>query len=259
MAYDFELENISFAYSPGQKNCVEELSFNLEAGKFTAILGPNGAGKSTVIKLLLGILKPKQGRIKLRGRELEGYGEKERARLLAYLPQNSRANHLIKVSEVVLMGRYPWRSRWSGMSREDRLAFERAVELSGLSQLLDRSYSELSGGERQRVLLARAICQNTACLLLDEAANNLDLAYQIEIFELLKELQTNESVSILAVLHDLNLAARYADQSILLKEGRLYQGPDAKDPFAAESLSQLFNLQLSWLYDEHGERHLVWQ
>ena len=251
------LKDLNFHYSSLAQPTLQKISLEIEAGQMTVILGPNGSGKTTLLKLLLGLLRPQKGQILLDGCPLEEMSARERAQKMAYLPQNSPARHQIAVSEVIKMGRYPWRSRFSAWTGRDQGAYERAVILAGVEALLKRNYLQLSGGERQRVLLARAICQETPWLLLDEASANLDLAHQIEIFNVLKTLQ-EEGLSIVAVLHDINLAARYGQESIFLKDGQLMQKTDPSDPFAAADLSRLYNLNLQWLTTGPGRRHLIW-
>ncbi|MDO5738353.1 MAG: ABC transporter ATP-binding protein [Eubacteriales bacterium] len=253
----FQVENLTFKYPGAKAPCLKDLTCCIESGKFTAILGPNGSGKTSLLKLLLGINKPTTGSISFNDRPIGDYRDRERARLIAYLPQNSLARHQITVREFILMGRYPWSQRFGGADKTDLAALDRAIELTRLGPLVNRIYASLSGGERQRCLLARALCQDTSWLLLDEASANLDLAYQVEIFELLKKLQKTEGVSVLAILHDINLAMHHADDALLLKEGKLFASMEAAN-FNPDLLGQLYGLKLECLKSREGRRHLVW-
>lgn len=252
----FRVEHLSFHYSKTDEVILKDVSLTLEQGQFTALIGPNGAGKTTLMRLLLGYLEPTSGDIYYGPDKIRDIDQKTFARTVAYLPQASQGALYFPVRDVILMGRYPWKGRWEGYNHKDKNAFDRAVELTGLQKFLDRPFDRLSGGERQRVLLARALCQDTPWLFLDEASNNLDLSYQVALFDLLRKLQEQGEISILAILHDINLAAKYASESLLLRGHTVEHRKE--DPFSPEVLSELLGLRLIELKDAAGERHIVW-
>ncbi len=253
---DFVVKDLSFAYPKTPDLILEHVNFTLEEGQFTALIGPNGSGKTTLMRLLLGYLEPSSGDILYGGEDIHDIGQKAFAQTVAYLPQSSQGALYFPVRDVILMGRYPWKNRWESYTRKDFTAFERAVELTGVGKFLDRSFDRLSGGERQRVLLARALCQDTPWLFLDEASNNLDLSYQVALFDLLRELQLQGELSILAILHDINLAAKYASESLLIRDTAVEHRKE--DPFRPDVLSELLGLRLIELRDKAGETHIVW-
>lgn len=215
----FEIKNLSFNYGSGP--LLVDLTTNFEAGKFHALIGPNGAGKSTLIKLLAGLVQPKAGQVLYESKPLDAYSELERAKRMAYMAQHIFLPGGFRAWEIVAMARYPYKE---GQAEADR-AVEAAMVRTGTLDFYDRTVDLLSGGEVQRVLLARAFCQETDTLLLDEVTSALDLRVQHRIMEDLKA-WTAGGGTVIMVLHDVNLAARYADLLTLIRAGRvLDQGP----------------------------------
>ncbi len=213
-------ERVSVAY--GSRVVLRDVSLDVGAGELVALVGPNGAGKSTLLRVLSGEQKPLTGEVRFGGRSIASLRLADLARRRAVVPQHSSLDFPFRVREVVLMGRTPHIHR-SGASR-DRLLVDEALAAVGLEGLAERSYVQLSGGERQRVHLARAMTQiaepqpDGRALLLDEPVASLDLAYQRRVLEVARKL-AGEGVAVLAVLHDLNLAAQYADRIALLAQG----------------------------------------
>jgi iron complex transport system ATP-binding protein len=200
---------------------IEHVDLELRAGELVALLGPNGSGKSTLVRVLAGTLPPTAGSVELFGRRAAGWSRAELARSVTVLPQGMELPHGLRVAEVVALGRIPHARSWFATVPEDAEAVERALVDTDLVELADRPVHELSGGERQRVLVAMALAQEPRLLLLDEPTLHLDLAHQLALVELLDRLRRSRGVSVLAVLHDLNLAAGSADRAVLLHEGRL--------------------------------------
>lgn len=215
----FEIKNLSFDYVSGP--VLVDLTTGFEAGRFHALIGPNGAGKSTLIKVLAGLVDPKAGQVYFASKPVNTYTELEKARRMAYMAQHIFLPGGFKASEIVAMARYPYEE---GQAETDR-AVRAAMIRTGTLDFYDRTIDALSGGEVQRVLLARAFCQETDIMLLDEVTSALDLRVQHRIMEDLKS-WTEGGGTVIMVLHDVNLAAAYADRLTLVKEGRvLAQGP----------------------------------
>ncbi|MDR0451246.1 MAG: ABC transporter ATP-binding protein, partial [Treponema sp.] len=218
---ELKAENISFAYH--ERLILDDISLSLKGGEFLGFLGPNGSGKSTFLKNLLDFLKPSAGRIVFSGAPLT---RTDRSRHLAFVPQNSRPPASLSVRDVILMGRLPHiRDRWTGYGKTDRQKVEEVLDALGIAAMAERDVMSLSGGETQKVIIGRCLVQEGDILLLDEATSGLDLNHTIEIMELMRKKARGEGKTVVAVLHDLNLASQYCDRIVLLKDGRLrYQG-----------------------------------
>lgn len=204
----------------GALTAVADVSLDLVPGECHAVIGPNGAGKSTLVKALSGTVGPCHGSVRLAGDELSTLSRREIARRVAVVPQEPVFDFPFTALELVLLGRHPHLSGLAFESATDVALARAALERIGAGELSERPVDELSSGERQRVVLARALAQEAPVLLLDEPSSFLDLRYQVELFDLLRELAA-EGRAVLAVLHDLNLAAEYCDRVILLAGGRV--------------------------------------
>ena len=220
----FELDNICFSY--GSHKVIDNLSFSLKSGCFHAVLGPNGCGKTTLLDLLSGYIRPASGKILLSGQSLSGLGKRRLSRLIALVPQEYRVNFPFTVREVVSMGRYPHQARFSHPTAHDMEIVENALEVCGAEDLADRFITELSGGEKQRVIFARAIAQETSVLLLDEPCSSMDVKHALRILNVASDQVLKKGVTVIAVMHDINLAARFSDNLIFMKQGqRVASGP----------------------------------
>ncbi|GAA1508490.1 ABC transporter ATP-binding protein [Nocardioides humi] len=207
----------------------EDLTVVIPDGSFTVIVGANGCGKSTLLRGLARLLKPAHGVVHLDGRSIAGYHSKEVARRLGLLPQAQVAPDGITVVDLVSRGRYPHQSMLRQWSREDEDAVREALAVTHTTDLAGRLVDELSGGQRQRVWLAMALAQRTEILLLDEPTTYLDIAHQVEVLDLCEELTSERGYTLVAVLHDLNLACRYASHLIAMKDGSVVaEGPPAE-------------------------------
>lgn len=211
--------NLAIAYE--DKLIVDGLNMNIPKGKITTIIGPNGCGKSTVLKTVGRILKPKEGLVYLNGDDIRNLSTKEVAQKMAILPQSPQAQGGLTVGELVSYGRFPHKKGFGKLSPEDKKVIEWALEITKLTELEVTMVDNLSGGQRQRVWIAMALAQQTDLILLDEPTTYLDMAYQLEVLELLYNLNREQSCTIVMVLHDLNLAARFADYMIAIRSGSI--------------------------------------
>lgn len=222
-----EVEGIQFDY--GEQPVLQGVSFKVERGSFISIVGPNGAGKSTLLAAIAATLRPKRGRVLVEGRQADRMRRRELASRMAVVPQQQQAGFHFNVLQSVLMGRYIHQVKWSGERLEDMEAARKAMLATGTWDLRDRDFAALSGGERQRVVIARALAQGSNLLLLDEPTTHLDIGNQVEILGLLRNLQKRDRMTVITVMHDLNLASQYSDHFILMANGSiLSMGPPAE-------------------------------
>jgi iron complex transport system ATP-binding protein len=215
----FYFSNVSSGY--GNLEILKNVSFKIEKGDFTGIIGPNGSGKTTLLRTATKLIKPSSGEIFLKGKNLADIPLKELAVVMAVVPQDTVFMFPFKVMDVVLMGRTPYIKRFGFESREDLKIALKALEFADAVHLKDRFIDELSGGERQRVIIAKALAQEPKILFLDEPTTHLDINHQVQIFGLLKKLNKEQGLTIVAILHDLNLASDYCDELILMDNGAI--------------------------------------
>lgn len=220
-------EGLALAY--GERTVVSDLDLQIRTGAITTIVGANGCGKSTLLRAFARLLPPQAGRVVLDGREIHRTPTKQIAREIGLLPQNPIAPEGIAVADLVGRGRHPHQGMLARWSAKDYQVVAESLEATDIADLADRSVDELSGGQRQRVWIAMALAQETGILLLDEPTTFLDVAHQIEVLDLLTDLNRSRGTTIVMVLHDLNLAARYADELVAMKDGEVHAcgAPDA--------------------------------
>jgi ABC-type cobalamin/Fe3+-siderophores transport system ATPase subunit len=247
-------ENITIKYD--NRVISRNLSVQIPDGSFTVIVGPNGCGKSTLLRTLSNLLKPSEGQILLDGKAITSYKSKEVARKLGLLPQSSTAPDGITVANLIAHGRYPYQSLIRQWTDEDEAAVMSAMELTNTSDLSHRYVDELSGGQRQRVWVAMVLAQQTPMLLLDEPTTYLDIAHQIELLELFKDLN-QQGNTLVAVLHDLNHAARYADNIIAMKDGQVIAQGDPREIITAKLVEEIFGLKCIIIDDPIANTPLV--
>jgi iron complex transport system ATP-binding protein len=214
-----EIKDVDAYY--GSVKVLEGVDFSAAQGELLGIIGPNGSGKTTLLRIIARILKPKTGAILLDDKEVLQMTDKEFSRKFAAVPQDTNVQFDFSALDIVLMGRNPHLGRLELESEKDIAIARRCMKLTNCWQLAERPVTELSGGERQLVIIARALTQEPKVLLLDEPTSHLDINYQIEIMELLKHLTTHEGLIVIAVIHDLNLAAQYCDRLVLLRKGAI--------------------------------------
>ncbi len=212
-----KVENISFSY--GKLQVLDDVTINVKEGEIVCLLGPNGSGKSTLLKCILGVLKPQRGRIIINGSEISDLDPLEIAKLIGYVPQVIEQTFPMTVFETILTGRLPhltWMPKLSDLE-----AVRSVMKILNIEELAWKSLNELSGGQRQKVLLAMALVKEPSILLLDEPTSNLDLNNQLEVMDVISDLVRNQGVTAIVALHDLNLALRYADKVVVMKDGKV--------------------------------------
>jgi iron complex transport system ATP-binding protein len=233
------IKNLSFAYDGS--NVLDNINFDVASGCFLSILGPNGSGKSTLINLISKVLKNYKGEIIVKDRNIENLNSKEIAKLIAVVPQYSNAGFDFLVGELVLMGRFPYVSRFGREKKQDFDIVEDVMEKTKTLPFYKKRFNELSGGEKQRVIIAQALVQDTPIILLDEPTSHLDINFQIEIMDLFYKLNTDEGKTIIGVFHDINLAANYSKKAILLKNGMVFGYGEINDTITKENIKKVFN------------------
>lgn len=229
------------------------LSFTVESGDFVGILGPNGAGKSTLVSALSGIVPVREGRIEILGTDLEHLPLKERARRIAVIAQDGDIRLPFACREIVAMGRYPHKKRWQMDSPRDSEAVEKALSLTDTAVLADRLIGEVSGGEKQRVLMAKSLAQETPVLILDEATSAMDVHRKLQIFKVLDRLNREDHLTVLAVLHDVNLAALFCRRMIFLKDGCIEADGPAEEVLTPETLERIYETRVI-VHEINGSR-----
>lgn len=248
-------ENVTLAYD--QRVIAENLSVVIPDHSFTVIVGPNACGKSTLLRALSRMLKPARGSVLLDGAAISSLPAKKVARTLGLLPQSSIAPDGITVSDLVARGRYPHQGLLRQWSPEDERIVEESMAATGVGELADRYVDELSGGQRQRVWIAMALAQQTPLFLLDEPTTYLDIQHQIEVLDLCAELHEEQGRTLVAVLHDLNHAARYATHLIAMKDGAVIAEGAPADIVTAELVEQVFGLGCQIIEDPESGTPLV--
>lgn len=245
-----EVENLGFGYS--KTPLLKDLSFAVEEGSFLAIAGPNGVGKSTLLNLMSNFLKPRSGSITIDGTALGEYTTASLAQKVALVRQEFVPAFGFSVIETVMMARTRHFGQLGFDSQEDRRIVAESLEATDTADLASRQLSNISGGERQRVFIARALAQQTPVLLLDEPTSFLDLKHQVRVYDLLKKMQLEQNKTVVAITHDINLAAQYCDQVLLLAAGAGYHQGTAEDVLDPERIEEVFGVKGMSGYVEKG-------
>lgn len=236
-----KLDKLFFSYKKGL-SVLEDLSFTVPEGSITAILGPNGAGKTTLIQCLLGILKPDSGSIKVAGKDISGLSNRERARLMAYVPQFSGLSFSHTAYDVVMMGRLSHQAFGAAPGRNDDIAVREALHLLGISAMAEKKYQRLSGGEKQLVIMARTLAQQAKLLIMDEPTASLDFYNQAQSLQMISDL-SKQNLSILMSTHSPDHALLVADQVIMLKNKKIMAAGPPDELITEESLSHLYGIK----------------
>lgn len=235
------LDHIAFGYTP-ENQIIHDLSADFEKGTFISIVGPNGSGKTTLLDLISGFLTPANGTITIAGKNIRDFSKQTLARQISLVSQDYAINFPFLVKDVVLMGRNPYIDRFSQPSVNDLDIAEQVIEQCGIAHLKNRKITELSGGERQRCVFARALCQQTPILLLDEAFSNMDIRHTLDMLKQVKESVHTKNTTVISVFHDLNIASVWSDTLMMLKQGKVaFSGP-CQDILNAESIKSVFHV-----------------
>jgi iron complex transport system ATP-binding protein len=254
-AHSLVVEGITLGY--GDRTVIDDLDLVVPPGRITAIVGANACGKSTLLRAMSRLLAPRGGQVLLDGKALHKLPTKEVARTLGLLPQSPVAPEGIVVGDLVSRGRNPHQRVISRWSSDDSAAVAEALRMTDTLELTDRSVDELSGGQRQRVWIAMALAQQTDILLLDEPTTFLDVSHQVDVLDLLTDLNHRRGTTIVMVLHDLNLAARYADHLVAVREGHLYAAGDPSEVLTAQTVRDVFGMASSVVPDPVSGKPLV--
>ena len=236
-----EAKNIRFSYTTDE--VIKDVSLVLEQGEFLGVIGPNGAGKSTILRILCGILQPKQGEVLIFSENIERMGSKSIAQHIGFVPQETHFLLNFSVEDIVLMGRYPYLQAFRKESKKDREAVEYALLSAGVSEFKKRPINSLSSGERQRVVIARTLAQEPQVLLLDEPTSHLDLYHRSAVMKLLKKLN-EQGMSVVIVNHDLNLASFYCKRLILMHQGKIHSEGPPQSLINASTLSEVYGTEV---------------
>lgn len=248
----FESENISFRY--GKRLILDKVSFQLDKGKMLALLGSNGTGKTTLLKSLSGILRPFEGVSRMDGEELLKMDLRRKAKIVAYVPQNTNSTFPIRVVDAVMMGRKPF-ERFVPSKADEDLAFE-IMEKLELSDYAFKYTNELSGGERQRVFIARALCQEPSLLLLDEPTSSMDLKNQLRTMDMVQKLAKDQNLTVIVSIHDLNLAAMYCDRFLMLHQKKVCVLGKAEEVLTEDNIYKVYGVHTR-IENVEGYPHMI--
>ncbi|MBB3908732.1 ABC transporter ATP-binding protein [Anoxybacteroides rupiense] len=243
----FKVEQVVAGYD--HKTVIQDVSLVVPSGKISVMIGANGCGKSTLLKTMARLIKPTSGQIILDGKPISQFPPKQLARILGLLPQSPVIPEGITVADLVGRGRFPHQSWLSGWTRKDYEAVAEAMEFMNIIEFANHPIDELSGGQRQRVWIAMALAQQPDILLLDEPTTFLDITYQIEILDLLTDLNRKHGTTIVMVLHDINLSARYADHIFALHKGRLVAEGEPSKVLTSTLIKEIFGLDCTVIED----------
>ncbi len=238
-----QVNDIAFAYRSGRE-VLKGVSFSAASQRMICILGPNGSGKTTLLRCLLGMLKPQSGGIMLDGRKLSKYSSRELARMLAYVPQFPTSAFALTVQEIVLTGRYAHTGVMGLAGKADLAVAHEAMKMTDTLSFADRSLGELSGGEAQCVMIARALAQQPQVCLLDEPTSHLDIRNQLMVYRMMQRLAHEWKISIICVSHDINMAARFADELVLMRSGQIIASGRAEQVVRADLLEQVYDVKV---------------
>ncbi|KUO51625.1 MAG: hypothetical protein APF76_13350 [Desulfitibacter sp. BRH_c19] len=240
---EIKVKNLQFGY--GKSIVLKDINLEVRPGSFLSIIGPNGSGKSTLLKNISRAVLPQKGEVELDSQNLLSMKPRQIAQKMAVVPQDTAIEFSFSVYETVLMGRTPFLGRFENESPRDFALAKWAMEITNIWQLKDRSVTEISGGERQRVVVARALAQEPRIILLDEPTAHLDIQHQVELLELLQSLNWTSGLTIIAVLHDLNLSAQFSESILLMKDGEIFAEGEPHQVLTPANIRKVYNMEVA--------------
>ena len=249
-------ENISYKYNNGEDFSIEDVDISIQENRFTALIGPNGCGKSTIFKLLMGEIKSDKGKIYLGDKDISKINIKDRSKKIAIVHQKNQSVYGFTIREIVSMGRTSYQSIFGSLSEKDKLAIDNALYLVGLTDIADKYCNEISGGQLQRVWLALALAQEPEIILLDEPTTYLDVKYQIQLLEMVRELVDNHGITCLAILHDLNQVLNYSDFTYIMKDGEVKYSGETKEILSFNNIKNVFGVNSNMVDSYNGRKVL---
>ncbi len=247
-----KIDGIDFSYT--STPVLHDVSLELEGPRFVSILGPNGVGKSTLIHCINKILTPTKGTVFIDGKDVKETTIKDLAKEVGYVPYSANDTFPLSVVDTVLMGRHP-HSKWKSLDSDLDLVYETLKRL-GIEHLAMRSFSELSAGQHQKVMLARGLVQEPKILLLDEPTSNLDVRHQLDVTKMLKSLAYDKNMLVIMISHDINIAAKYADEIIMLNDGTIYAVGTPQEVITEDNLRVVYGVK-SKIIDDDGAPHVI--
>ena len=250
------IENLNYSY--GKKEVLKELSLDIDENKLTGIIGPNGCGKSTLAKNIIKYINGKFEYFKIMDVDISQLSHKKIAQFISYIPQKSTIIPNISVFDYVLLGRFPLlKNSWDNYSEKDYKIVENNINLLNIKELKDRNVETLSGGELQKALLARALAQEAKILLLDEPTSALDLNNAVEFMKILKNISIKKEISVIIIIHDLNLASLFCDSLIILKDGKFIEKGSPKEVINEKNIKSIYNLDCKVCYNENDKPYII--
>ena len=250
---NIKLENFSTGYK--NKIVIKPMNLSIKSDNWLGIIGANGSGKSTLVRAICRIIKPFEGKVLLKGKDLNKLSHRYISQKISFLPQGTNPNLLISVNDLVALGRSPYKKFWEfDLNKKDKSIIEDSLKLVDIFDLKECLLNEISGGQRQRAFLALALAQETEIIILDEPTNYLDINHQIKFLKILKDLQLKKNLTIITVLHDLNLTARFSDRIAALKKGVLLEVGYPKDVLTKENIKDIFDINVLISETEYGKQ-----
>ena len=250
---NLKLEN----FSSGYKNnfVVSNINLSVNSGEWLGVIGPNGSGKSTLIKGILRIIRSFEGNIYLKNKDIKFFSNKKISQTISFLPQQLNSNLMLTVRQLVALGRSPYKEFWEfDLNKNDQEKINQSLNLVDMYGFKDKQINQISGGQLQRAYLALALAQEPEILILDEPTNALDLKYQIKLLEIIKDLKLNSNISVITILHDLNLAARYSEKIIALKNGKSIGYGSCNEIINEKFIKEIFDINVLVSETNYGKQ-----
>ncbi|MEE4165558.1 MAG: ABC transporter ATP-binding protein [Desulfocapsaceae bacterium] len=254
----YSVEQLSFSYGPIR--CLSDITIEIGSGRFYGLIGPNGSGKSTLIDLLSAHLFADEGTIQVGNENIRSYSRRQLARRLTSVPQSFSLNFDYRVEDVVMMGRYPYIPRFSKPQKSDCDAVENALQSLDIEHLRTRKVTQLSGGEKQRVMIARSLAQESDIILLDEVTSNLDINHAVSIMKVMLKMVETHKKTVIAALHDLNIASTFCDELIVLRDGYLVESGETSKVLSEHLIEDLYHIKSTISTDlSTSRKHIKYQ